>query len=98
MTLVRNGRTGELSQETDRDPQGFTLLVDHCAQSLTLEDLPPDWDDAILTAALQIHSVEARHAARVRQFLDMKSWDAVFDEPMTKEMVLEAATPFLAAA
>lgn len=55
-------------------------------------------NDAILTAALQIHSVEARHAARVRQILDMKPWDAAFDEPMTKEMVLEAATPFLAAA
>ena len=55
-------------------------------------------NDAILTAALQIHSVEARHAARVREILEMKPWDAAFDEPMTKEMVLEAAKPFLAAA
>ena len=55
-------------------------------------------NDAILTAALQIHSVEARHAARVRQILAMKPWDSAFDEPMTKEMVLEAAKPFLVAA
>lgn len=55
-------------------------------------------NDAILTAALQIHSVEARHAAQVRTILKMKPWDKAFDEPMTKEMVLEAAKPFFAAA
>ncbi len=52
--------------------------------------------DDILTAALQIHSVEARHAAIVRKIGGKKSWDGAFDEPMTKEEVLAAATPFLA--
>jgi len=52
--------------------------------------------DDIPTAALQIHSVEARHAAIVRKIGGKKSWDGAFDEPMTKEDVLAAATPFLA--
>ncbi len=50
----------------------------------------------ILTAALQIHSVEARHAAQVRRIGGKKSWDGAFDEPKTKEEVLAAAKPFLA--
>jgi hypothetical protein len=53
-------------------------------------------NDDILTAALQIHSVEARHAAIVRKIGGKKSWDGAFDEPMTKEDVLAAAKPFLA--
>ena len=51
----------------------------------------------ILTAALQIHSVEARHAAEVRRIGGKKAWDGAFDEPKTKEEVLAAATPFLKA-
>jgi rubrerythrin len=51
----------------------------------------------ILTAALQIHSVEARHAAAVRRIGGKKAWDSAFDEPMTKEAVLAAAAPFLKA-
>ena len=51
----------------------------------------------ILTAALQIHSVEARHAAAVRRIAGMKAWDGAFDEPKTKEEVLAAAGPFLQA-
>ncbi len=52
-------------------------------------------NDGILTAALQIHSVEARHAAEVRRIGGKKAWDGAFDEPMTKEEVLAAAGPFL---
>jgi hypothetical protein len=52
--------------------------------------------DDILTAALQIHSVEARHAAIVRKIGGKKSWDGAYDEPMSKEEVLAAAGPFLA--
>lgn len=50
----------------------------------------------ILTVALQIHSVEARHAAEVRRLRGQSPWDGgAFDEPMSKEDVLAAATPFL---
>ena len=51
----------------------------------------------ILTAALQIHSVEARHAAVVRRIGGKKAWDGAFDELKTKEEILAAATPFLKA-
>ena len=51
----------------------------------------------ILTAALQIHSVEARHAAMVRRISGTAGWDGAFDEPKTKEEVLVAAAPFLKA-
>lgn len=51
----------------------------------------------ILTAALQIHSVEARHAAAVRRIGGKKAWDSAFDEPKSKEEVLDAAKPFLKA-
>ena len=53
-------------------------------------------NDDILTVALQIHSVEARHAAEVRKIGGKKPWDTAFDQPMTKEEVLAAASPFLA--
>ena len=51
----------------------------------------------ILTAALQIHSVEARHAAEVRRIGGKKSWNGAFDTPLSKAAVLAAATPFLVA-
>ena len=50
----------------------------------------------VLTTALQIHSVEARHAAEVRRIGSLSSWDGAFDQPKTKAQVLAAATPFLA--
>jgi rubrerythrin len=50
---------------------------------------------AILTAALQIHSVEARHAAEVRRIGGKKAWSGAFDEPKSKDEVLAAAAPFL---
>lgn len=53
-------------------------------------------NDDILQAALQIHSVEARHAAIVRKIGGKKPWDGAFDEPVSKEDVLAAAQPFLA--
>lgn len=96
-------------------------------------------DKAVLTAALTIHSVEARHASEVRRLRGKKGWitgssrddlpaftqgiyagednvthagiditalgtgnggiDGVteaFDEPLTKEQVLQIVTPFLA--
>lgn len=50
---------------------------------------------ALLTTALQIHSVEARHAAEVRRIRRMFGWDGAFDSPKTKEEVLAAAGPFI---
>jgi len=49
----------------------------------------------LLQTALQIHSVEARHAAEVRRIGGRSPWDGAFDEPMSREEVLEAAGPFI---
>jgi hypothetical protein len=50
----------------------------------------------VLTTALQIHSVEARHAAAVRPIIGKGPSDGAFDKPKTMKQVLAAATPFLA--
>lgn len=50
----------------------------------------------VLTTALQIHSVEARHAAEVRRVNGTFGWDGAFDKPLTKAEVLAAAGPFIA--
>lgn len=50
----------------------------------------------VLTVALQIHSVEARHASEVRRIGLKLGWDGAFDKPLSKNAVLAAATPFLA--
>lgn len=50
----------------------------------------------VLTVALQIHSVEARHASEVRRIGLKFGWGGAFDKPMNKNAVLAAATPFLA--
>lgn len=50
----------------------------------------------VITTALQIHSVEARHAAEVRRIGNRYPWTGAFDKPKTKNQVLAAAKPFLA--
>lgn len=50
----------------------------------------------LLTTALRIHSVEARHAAEVRRVRGVKPWNGAFDRPMSKAQVLAAAGPFIA--
>ncbi|MEO8756347.1 MAG: ferritin-like domain-containing protein [Devosia sp.] len=51
---------------------------------------------AVLTTALQIHSVEARHASAVRPLIGKAGYISAFDKPKTKAQVLAAAKPFLA--
>lgn len=50
----------------------------------------------VLTTALRIHSVEARHAGTVRPIAGKASTISAFDKPKTKAQVLAAAKPFLA--
>lgn len=50
----------------------------------------------VLGTALQIHSVEARHAAAVRPIIGKAGAPNAFDKPLSKKQVLAAATPFLA--
>lgn len=52
----------------------------------------------LLTAALRIHSVEARHAAEVRRLRGVSPWDGgAFDEPLSKEQVMARVSPFIPA-
>jgi Ferritin-like domain len=48
----------------------------------------------VLQTALQIHSVEARHAGSVRVLVGKSGSDGAFDKPMSKDEVLEAVKPF----
>ncbi len=50
----------------------------------------------LLTAALRIHSVEARHAAEIRRLRGVKEWDGgAFDQPLSKEEVLAMVSRFI---
>lgn len=49
----------------------------------------------LLTAALRIHSVEARHAAEVRLLRGQAPWLGAFDKPLSKAQVLAIAGPFI---
>ena len=53
--------------------------------------LPGDTDRM---AALQIHSVEARHVSSVRLVVGKSGSEGAFDKPMSKNEVLEAGKPF----
>jgi len=52
--------------------------------------------DELLTAALTIHGVEARHAAYLNILNGEDPFPEAFDPPLTPDEVLEAAAPFFA--
>lgn len=52
-------------------------------------------DEAILTAALGIHSVEARHAGYLNRLNAMSPFPDDIDQPLTREEVLAAAGGFI---
>jgi Ferritin-like domain len=49
----------------------------------------------LIPPALSIHSVEARHASFLRVLGGDIGFSAAFDEPLTREEVLERASPFI---
>lgn len=56
---------------------------------------PQIQDDGILTAALSIHSVEARHAAYINDQLDGAPFPGAFDAPLSPDEVLAIAGDFI---
>ncbi|MBA2597212.1 MAG: ferritin-like domain-containing protein [Chloroflexia bacterium] len=52
-------------------------------------------NDDLLTAALTIHGVEARHAAYLNVLNDEDPFPDAFDEPLTPAEVVEIAGPFI---
>ncbi|MBA2521655.1 MAG: ferritin-like domain-containing protein [Chloroflexia bacterium] len=55
-------------------------------------------NDELLTAALTIHGVEARHAAYLNILNEESPFPEAFDPPLTPAEVVEIATPFITAA
>ncbi len=53
--------------------------------------------DELLTAALNIHSVEARHAAYLNGLVQTTPFPAGFDTPLAPDEVVAAVAPFIAA-
>jgi len=51
--------------------------------------------DELLTAALNIHSVEARHAAYLNGLVQATPFPAGFDTPLSPDEVVAAVTPFI---
>jgi rubrerythrin len=52
-------------------------------------------NDELLTAALTIHGVEARHAAYLNILNEENPFPDAFDEPLTPAEVVEIASPFI---
>lgn len=52
-------------------------------------------EDALLTAALTIHGVEARHAAYLNGLTGVSPFPEAFDPPLTPDEVLAIAGPFI---
>ena len=89
-----------------RYPDVFANFRTFAALSQTFEDLGVKaykgqagnlmGNDLILTTALRIHSVEARHAAEVRRVRGIRAWDGgAFDPALSKAQVLAMAGPFI---
>lgn len=85
-------------------PDVFSKFSTFAAVANTFEDLgvaaykgqaPNLQGTPVLATALQIHSVEARHAAEVRRVRGILGWDGPFDQPKSKPEVLAAAGPFI---
>ena len=52
-------------------------------------------DDGLLTAALTIHGVEARHAAYLNNLLGQVPFPEAFETPLSRDEVLAIAGPFI---
>jgi hypothetical protein len=52
-------------------------------------------EDELLTAALNIHSVEARHASYINGLVQASPFPAATDTPLSPDEVLEIAGPFI---
>lgn len=84
-------------------PDVFSSFKTFSTLSATIEDtgvaafkgqVPNLVGSPVLQTALQIHSVEARHAGSVRVLIGKPGSDGAFDKPMSKNEVLEAVKPF----
>lgn len=96
---------GEPVEEAEYD-FGYTTLEEFLATAAVLEGVGVAAyggaaqflieEDELLTAALTIHGVEARHASYLNLMTGSASpFPAAFEAPLTPDEVLELATPFI---
>jgi len=103
LTSVIESLDGEPVEEAEYD-FGVTDLASFLATAAALENTGVSaytgaaqyaiGADEILTAALTIHGVEARHAAYLNVLNGTSPFPESFDPPLTPDEVLEIATPF----
>ena len=95
---------GEAVEEAEYD-FGYTDLAGFLAVAQALENTGVSayegaagflqGNDELLTAALNIHSVEARHAAYLNGLNNASPFPAATDPPLTPDEVLAIAGPFI---
>ncbi len=95
---------GEPVEEADYD-FGYTSLEEFLSLAQEFENLGVDAytgaasalieEDELLTAALTIHAVEARHAAYLNILNGVVPFPDAFDAPLPPPEVLEAVAPFI---
>jgi rubrerythrin len=105
LTAVIEQLDGEPAQEADYN-FGFTDVSAFLATAAIIENLGVSAyqgaaqylmeNDELLTVALTIHGVEARHAAYLNVLTSVSPFPAATDTPASKDEVLAAATPFFA--
>ncbi len=80
----------------DRALIGMAATVEDLGASAYLGQAARISSEEILAAALSIHSVEARHAAALRELTGAEPAPRAFSEPADAATVLAAVKPFLA--
>jgi plastocyanin len=81
------------------DPDAFletAMALENTGVAAYAGAAPAVEDDALLSAALSIHSVEARHAAYLNRLNGESAFPDAFDEALSQDEVLEIAGPFIA--
>jgi rubrerythrin len=104
LTSVINDLGGEPVEEAEYD-FGYEDVAGFLEVAAALENTGVDAytgaaqylieEDELLTAALTIHGVEARHAAYLNVLNGVTPFPDAFDAPLTPAEVLEIATPFI---
>lgn len=90
-----SGLEFEFPFETPEEYIGLARTFENLGVAAYAGVAPQIENDDILSAALSIHSVEARHAGYLNLLNQEIPFPDAFDEPKTREEVLEAAGQFI---
>lgn len=90
-----SGLEFEFPFETANEYVGLARTFENLGVAAYAGVAPQIENDELLAAALSIHSVEARHAGYLNLLNTTIPFPDAFDEPLTREAVLEAASQFI---